>query len=249
MSQKLQRLAVRMLYDPALVAQVYAGEPVAGLADAERAMLTAGPRAAWGADPLRSTRTLQALLEEYPVSAAVTGLPPLHAFFTSDRFHDCIQSRGRIVEAFGEWLTGQAGRIAQLELAIARSRRDAPPTPGCLSRAPGLVPVSLPEDTLTTWQQLRARLGSQPLNVLVSKGFRPSALPAPSPTTAHWLIERGGDGGVQLGGGSEALNKLLAAAPAPRETLEAAAVRLGASAEDAAEIIDDLLRDGLLEST
>ena len=99
MSQKLQRLAVRMLYDPALVARVYDGGPVDGMTDAERAMLTAGPRAAWGADRLRSTRTLQALLEEYPASAAVTGLAPLHGFFASSAFHTCIQSRGRLVEA------------------------------------------------------------------------------------------------------------------------------------------------------
>ncbi|MFT5683656.1 MAG: hypothetical protein ACI8RZ_004588 [Myxococcota bacterium] len=249
MSQHLQRLAVRMLYDPTLVAQVYDGVSVNELSEADRAMLTASPRAAWGADPLRSSRTLQALLEEFPVSAAITGLPPLHGFFASTDFHRCIQARGRLVEAFGTWMVVRAGRIARLELAIARSRRDSDPAPGCLSPAPGLVPVSLPPDTLSCYQQIRAQLGDPPLNTLISKSFRPILLSPPPTGVSHLLIERGADGGVQIGGGSASLNGLLAAAPASRVVLEQVAHRLGATAEEAPDILDDLLRDGLLEHT
>lgn len=247
MSQHLQRLAVRMLYDSALVAQIYGGQPVEGLSAADRALLTAGPRTAWGTDPLRCTRTLQALLEEYSVSAAVTGLPVLHGFFSAPEFHGCIQQRGRLSEAFGHWLEPRAGRIAVLERSIAQSRRDDPAPSGVIIRAPGLVPVSLPADTLQIWQQIRAQLGAQPLRRLVSKAFQPVALPPPSNDTAHWLIERGPDGDVRLGGGSAALNGLLSAAPAPRAALLQTAVMLGASTAEAGEIIDDLLQEGLLE--
>ncbi len=249
MSQSLQRLVVRMLYDPELVARVYDGEPVEGLKDADRALITASPRQAWGTDPLRASRTLQALLEEYPVSAAITGLAPLHGFFSSVDFHRCIQQRQRLSEAFGRWLEPRAGRIARLEQAIARSRRDPDPAGGCLSLAPGLVPVSLPVDTLSLYQSLRARLGPQPLNLLISKTFQPSPLPPEPADVEHLLIERGPDGGVGIGGGSAALNGLLAAAPAPRAVLEAAAVGLGATPEEAPGLLDDLIRDGLLEQT
>ncbi len=249
MSQHIQRLAVRMLYDPSLVARVYEGTPVDGLRDADRALLTTSPQAAWGTDPLRPSRTLQALLEEFPVSAAVTGLPLLHGFFASEEFHRCIQDRQRLVEAFGAWMMPRAGRIAVLELAIARSRRDPSPATGCLSLAPGLVPVSLPEDTLSCYQQIRARLGPDPLKSLISKTFRPSILPAAPSDSTHLLVERGADGGIQIGGGSAALNGLLAAAPAPRDELEQAAIRQGATAAEAPDIIDDLLREGLLEHT
>ena len=249
MSQHLQRFAVRMLYDPRLVDAVYEGRSVEGLTDAQRALLTAGPRAAWGADRLRSSRTLQALLEEYPASAAVTGIAPLHRFFAAEEFHRCIQQRGRLVEAFGQWLVGLAGRIAQLELAIAQSRRGGVRLEGVLCRARGLVPVSLPEGTLADYQRIRGRLGAEPLKVLLLKGFQPIPLSPPAAQTEHWLIERGAAGGVQVGGGSAALNGLLAAAPARQEALEQAAVRLGAAPEEARGIIDDLLREGLLERT
>ena len=249
MSQRLQRFAVRMLYDPALVDRVYGGQAVDGLSAADRALLTAGSRVAWGTDRLRRSRTLQALLEEYPVSAAFTGLSVLHGFFSAPEFHDCIQQRGRLSEAFGHWLEPLAGRIAVLERSIAQSRRDDPVPSGVIRRAPGLVPVSLSEDTLQIWQQIRAHLGPQPLSRLVSKTFRPVALPPPTGEVAHWLIERGPGGDVQLGGGSAALNGLLSAAPAPRAALLRVAVALGASTEEAGEIIDDLLQEGLLEET
>lgn len=249
MSQHLQRFAVRMLYDPSLVAQIYEGRPVDGLSEAERSLLTAGPRRAWGTDRLRRSRTLQALLEEFSASAAVTGLPVLHGFFSAPEFHDCIQQRGRLTEAFGRWLEPLAGRVAVLERSIAQSRRDDPIPTGVIARAPGLVPVSLPGDTLQLWQQLRAQLGAQPLRLLVSKTFRPVPLPPPASDTEHWLIERGPDGDVRLGGGSAALNGLLAAAPASRAALEQVAVMLGATTEEAGEIIDDLLQEGLLEET
>jgi hypothetical protein len=248
-SQHIQRLAVRMLYDPSLVTRVYNGTPVDGLSEADRAMLTTSPPAAWGADPLRPSRTLQALIEEFPVSAAVTGISPLHGFFVSEDFHRCIQERRRLVEAFGGWMVARAGRMAELELAIARSRRDPITAIGGLSLAPGLVPVSLPEDTLSCYQQIRATLGPDPLKSLISNTFKPCVLSEPPENCAHLLIERGADGGVQIGGGSAALNGLLVAAPAPRAALEQVAIRHGATAAEAPDIIDDLLREGLLECT
>jgi len=57
-----------------------------------------------------------------------------------------------------------------------------------------------------------------------------------------------GEAGAQAEAIPDVLGSLLdaAASPRPRAELEAEAVRLGATADEAREILDDLLRDGVL---
>ena len=59
---QLQRVVVRMLYDPALVAQIFADAATAlrdeDLTDQERRWLVEADRRAYAVDPLRRTRTL-----------------------------------------------------------------------------------------------------------------------------------------------------------------------------------------------
>ncbi|MCA9557117.1 MAG: hypothetical protein KC583_01025, partial [Myxococcales bacterium] len=118
----LQRVVVRMLYDPALVEAVYADADAAladePLSEAERAWLVAPDRRRWRADPHRRARTLQALLEEYPAAGArvarAEGLAALDAFFSSPAFHGCVQRRGSLADTFGDFLAARGGVVAGL---------------------------------------------------------------------------------------------------------------------------------------
>lgn len=144
-ARALQRVTIRMHHDPHLVAAVY-DDPAGALAGedltpAERAMVVAPDRRAWGADPDRVDRVLEALRLELPIACAVVELASgtrrgLLRFFSSAEFHRSVQARGVLVFAFADWLQeqgrhGRWGRIrltavATLEGACARVRRGPP---------------------------------------------------------------------------------------------------------------------------
>jgi len=253
-SQALQRVIVRMLYDPSLVARVYSGATPAPLTAAQADLLRRQPRGAWGTDPYRASRTLQALIEEYPAAASLTGAPPLHAFFRSDAFHDAIMARAVLADAFGAWVEPAAGPVARLERAVSalRRRRPVPLAAGQLRCATNLQPVSLPAGTLPAWQALSQALGPRPVEALVAAGYRPPPTPTLGAAIEHWILEAGPGGQIQLSSGSAGLNGLLeaASAPTPEHTLRAAARRLGADSDaEAQEIIDGVVDSGLLLRT
>lgn len=249
----LQRVVVRMLYDPALVERIYGGAPVEGLDPASRALLTRVDRRAWATDPYRRARTLQALLEEYPASAAEVGVPGLERFFGETVFHAAIQARGSLAVAFGAWIAPRAGPVAQIERAVVAVRRagEAPPpevAAGTLRCAPTVVPLAVPAGTCARWEGLRAALGPEPVVRLLS-GFRaPPRGPSPKrQPVEHLLVERGPEGEV-VGHGSPGLHALLVRAShaGPRAVLHREAVRHGATPAEADEILDGLSADGLL---
>lgn len=140
----LQRVAVRMLFDPAFVDRVYA-DPLAatrglGIPEVRARQLVENDRRLWGADPLRRNRALKALMEEYRVSStlvlALTGkLASLDGFFGSAPFHDAVQRRGYMAIAFASYLEhvlvdyadsgGHARAVLTLEAGMARARRAA----------------------------------------------------------------------------------------------------------------------------
>jgi hypothetical protein len=243
----LQRVVVRMLYDPALLEAVYSGAPVADLDAEGRAHLTRVDRRAWGTDPYRRTRTLQALIEELPVSAAVAGIDTLDAFFSSPDFHRAVQQRRTLVLAFAQWLEPRVGDIARLEGAIARARQQSPGTGAGLCMALGVAAVSVPEGLLQWWQEACGQLGPSPVCALL-EGPADLETPPEGACTEHYLLERGSEGGIQLGGGSAALVGLLCAADTPisREALGDRAVAMGAEPDDVSELIEGLVLDGLL---
>lgn len=250
-SQALQRVIVRMLYDPSLVARVYDGHTPAPLTDAQAELLRRQPRGAWGTDPYRPSRTLQALIEEYPASAALTGVPPLHGFFQGEVFHRAIMDRRVLSLAFGDWIAARAGAVARFEQAVATLRRRQPVSvpAGQLCCAPRLWPVSLPDNTVAAWQQVKAGLGPRPLEALLDSDRPLPAAPALGPGQEHWLLEVDASGQIQLGGGSAGLNGLLRAAARPVSVaaLAEAALSLGAeSPDEAREICGELLEQGLL---
>ena len=245
----LQRVVVRMLYDPAVVEAVYAGRPVDGLDADGRRMLVAVDRRAWGTDPFRRSRTLHALIEEYPATALIAGISALDAFFSSSGFHRCVMARGAVALAFGAWLAPLGCGVAALELGLARARRPTRHPPGDgLVLAPGVEPVSVPDGTLAHLTALRAQLGPDPVAALLAGARRPTTRPPDGPATEHLLLERGADGDIAIGGASPSLTALCAFARRPRT--RAAVIRearaQGADRGADEEIVDSLIEDGLL---
>src|SRR4029453_17056927 len=78
-SQRLQRLAVRMLYDEGFRARVLSGEEVVDAEDG--ALVRAVDPRAWSTDPLRAVRTLTAIVTELPVTGALLGASRALQFF------------------------------------------------------------------------------------------------------------------------------------------------------------------------
>ena len=124
----LERVFVRMLFDPAFVDAVYsdAASALAGLdlAPDEVANIVGTDRRAWGHDPLRRLRTLRTLDDEFKASstmilAATRSVGSLDEFFSSRQFHDAVQHRGSLAGAFGEFLervrVARAGDVPLLE--------------------------------------------------------------------------------------------------------------------------------------
>lgn len=139
----LERVFVRMLFDPRFVEQVYAGADLAleglDLEAHERAQLVAVDRRAWGHDPMRRYRTLRTLAEEFKASttlalATTRSLGSLDAFFSSPEFHTSVQERGSMAIAFSAFLerlvaecpieTPLMPDVVRLETLLARCRRE-----------------------------------------------------------------------------------------------------------------------------
>ncbi|HVO30136.1 MAG TPA: hypothetical protein VMV18_05355, partial [bacterium] len=108
----LQRVMVRMLYDPAFRERVYASDaPLAGLDLPARAhaWLVRPDRRAWATDSHRRARTLTALLGELPLASAVAAstrgaASALDEFFSSEIFHRGIQEGLSLAGMFAAWL-------------------------------------------------------------------------------------------------------------------------------------------------
>lgn len=266
--QALQRVLVRLLYDPAFALAVFA-EPDSALAsvpltEVERSWLRDADPRPFRLDPLRRTRTLRALLDEYPASLALAlSAEPrdLDAFFSSPEFHAAIQTRQALAPVFGRWLaslapTGSAASaLAHLEASLSALRRPNSPATAYqnerLALAPRFALAQLPEGSSALYAHVGARvaaLGPNPIDALYRTPPDLGRVPSLSPsTTESLLFERLADGSFDISELPDALAELLAAAPAPRDALEAIARAHGATVSEAAEVLDDLVSDGLLE--
>ena len=244
------------------------------LTSAERQwLLTPDPRA-YGADTHRASRALTSLLEEYPVSGALAvrspcGLDHLRRFFTSDLFHDCVQSRGSMAEAFGQYLGSDIfmqhpdiSRMAEVELAIAQVRRApnlrydpaARVTEATRVRlAPwvrllSLHPVILP--CYSNWLDHLDRAATPRLEAILDTTYRlPPSVPEDDSDLELVLVVGipGGDG-PSLEPALPALGSLLTAAQTETTCRELAqvATELDAEPDEALDIIQDFLADRLL---
>ncbi|MCA9541538.1 MAG: hypothetical protein KC620_21720 [Myxococcales bacterium] len=268
----LQRVVVRMLYDPALVDAVYADVAKAlvdvPLTAAEQSWLVAPDRRRWAADPLRRTRGLQALLEEFPVASALAAGPgkagTLDAFFSTPTFHDCIQQRGSLAMAFAAFLAAHGTTVtlmARIEQAIARVRRAParpaiPPTPTPASlwgRAPWADGFFAPEGALAAWQAADATLRGHaggPVAALLDPVIAIAAPELdPADHSESLLVERAESVGLSIAG--EGLIEVLVALARPQPWAAAAAALRAAGADpgEESELAAELLADGLLTLT
>lgn len=252
----IQRAVLRMLYDPGFVAAIHGARALPGLSEAERALLRRVDPRAFATDPLRQARAVQAIVEEFPCSAAALGLARVEAFLASREFLACLGDGGSMGLAFATWLEDQAAGAGRIEAAMARLRRpEAPPlAAGTLRCAVNVAPIGAPAGSLAWYEATRAWLGATPLRALTERADRPVPPPRRSPVRSrdpgeeHLLIEIGASGEMSLGTASEALVRLLrhAQRARTRRELEREAVVRGAAADEAAGVIDDLLAQGLL---
>lgn len=241
-AQALQRVVVRMLFDPAFRAQVYA-DPVGALRDVdlsaeERQWAVQPPAPAYGADGHRQSRALSGLLEEYPVAGALAvrcrqGLERLRGFFASPAFHQCVQGRGCMADVFGDYLQGasfpdgpEIAWMARIEQGIVRVRRapDLPQapagrlTPATLLRlAPWIALLRVPPNTLPRYSALLTRLRGHRDSLLHAVLDAAYKLPKASPRqrqATQWVLIEGGAGrdGPSLEIASRELGDLLWAA-------------------------------------
>ncbi|MBX7219108.1 MAG: hypothetical protein K1Y36_04110 [Blastocatellia bacterium] len=141
----LQRVVVRLLFDPAFVEAVYANPETAfagvDVSEAERQQVLQTDRRAWGYDQLRRQRSLRALADEFKSSvtlalAETRSLRFLEAYFSSPFFHEAVQNRGSMGLSFAAYLaemvrqgtlkTPQLPDILRLETTLAACRRELP---------------------------------------------------------------------------------------------------------------------------
>lgn len=247
--RRIQAALVCMHLDPAYVAAVRGDAPLPELAPAERALLRAVDPRALATDRYRRARAVQALLEEYPVSTALVGVPAVDAFFSSPAFRTCVFEHGSMAMSFGSWLEDRAGGPGRIEAAIARARRPGSVGPG-LACSPAVVPLLVPAGSLACLQRVRARLGADPAATLAS-GRPPRERPPRSPRTEALLVEARAGGDVTLETAPDPLVRLLvfAGRGRPRDELGAEAVRLGAEPGEVDELLAGLLADGALVAT
>ena len=236
----LQRVAVRMFYDPAFQAAVYRDSATAlagiDLSADERTWIAKPDPRAWRTDSGRRARSLVAMLQEYPASVAASegGIAALDGFFSSKAFHICVQDGGSLADAFGWWLEkrgGLAGDIAKLERAGAYLRRvRAPglPRAGGVVKSAWIAMVGVPEGTL-----------------LAMKAATPAAA-ATGKAEENVLVVRDAAGAISMEVLPDALAALLAATPCTRDELLAVARKLGADPGEDEEIVAGLLADGVL---
>lgn len=249
-AQALQRVVVRMLHDPD-VERACAG---AELSATERGWIEAVDPRRWRADPLRRYRVLQALIEEYPVSAARVvrgpGAPTFDAFFEGRWFHQTVQQRGVLAHAFGAWLgtLEEAAPFAAIEAAIARVRRVPSVRHAADRRARWRAApwIAWGQGPLAAWEAARARLHDHPGGpVAAALDLKLRLRPGPL-TEVHWLVD--GAGSPRVEEPPEALVAFLDACRAPLHWvgLRAAIEAAGAEPEDADDLIEGFIDDVLL---
>ena len=138
----VQRVFVRMQYDPAFASRVLAGEEntLNGIelsSSESRWLATIDPRAL-RTDPLRRRRTLRTITEEFKITSTLVlgarrSLAFLESYFESHAFHDAVMQRAPIVAAFGHFVEAalealecpQLPDVLRFEQAMVEARRAA----------------------------------------------------------------------------------------------------------------------------
>jgi hypothetical protein len=245
--RRVQQALVAMLFDPDFAARVRGDAVVPELSERERELLRGVDPRALATDPHRRARAVQVLVEELPVTAVVLGVAEVEEFFGSAEFRAGVFHRAAMTASFAAWLGDRALGVGRLEAAMAAVRRAGAPTGVGVRCSPGVRGLVVPANTLALYLRVREQLRPDPVRALAAWGGRPRPSP-PRRGVQCLLVERRADGSVDVGTASEPLVRLVifAESPRARAEVEAEAVRLGAEAHEAAELVDGLVADGLL---
>lgn len=247
---RLQRGAVRLLHDPEAVARVYAGEGrLEPLSKQEIALLRHVDRRAWGVEPRRAG-LVAALIEEFPVTAALLGVGAIEALLS-----EAALWRGALggPGASGSVAVSAAALLearrpilwpALVEGAVARARRPwaSAPIRAEIAVAPGVVVRELAAGSLAEWQRLRGLV--TPASVAAGARLRAQA----GGRGREWLVAQPGAEGPQLSIQPEGVAGLLLFL-APGRSVAAAAAwlgRQGVEPGEAGEVLAGFEADGLI---
>jgi hypothetical protein len=266
-----QRVIVRMLFDPAFATAVYEDADRAlkdeNLSPEEKSWLTRPDPRAYRVDPFRQSRSLHALLEEFPCSGALisneAGISALNDYFSSPLFHQCIQQRGSLADAFGNYLQTQPFHdprikpMARLEQSIVQLRRQSlsplsPLAPNHLMLAPNKTVVALPKSTVELRSVVWTRLMEEdpnPVTAMINGTPHLEALPSLDETEQEFLLlEISADENIHIEALSDALFELLhtTAQAVTMESLLHKIGEIGMSATEAQQVIEEVIEDGLL---
>lgn len=264
----LQRVVVRALHDPQFVARLATQTPDAlGLTPEEYAWLKAVDPRLWDLDPLRRSRRLKPLLDEFPLTSThlgrSQGLKILDAFFSSNDFHEAIQQRGRLIHAYAAYTQAIATNtqdallmgLSQLEHGIAQARRGSDEAPRPVGERwmtpPHLVPLNVPSGTLAAYVALMEGIGQHPSNdplAALVDGDHPLPSPAVEDIDEHVLIANEGGPGPGISTQQAELVTLLQIARAPKtlEQLRQPLSELGLDVDEHITVLGSLTEDGLL---
>ncbi len=271
----LARVVLRMHFDPAFVAAVHRDPEAtlapAGLTAEEREDLLAVDPRAFGVDPLRRTRALRDLVDEYQTSstlvlAATRRLSSLDAFFSSPLFHDELQRRGSLARAFAAFLRGHAAtpgappqlpETIRLEETMARLRREIetppePPPRGRYRRAPAVAGLRIDGSTLEVVNAVERWLFEASLVPALAlcedaPGLPP--LPPPRPEAPRFLLlspENGGRIGLAEPGRAAVEALLSLEEPLGENDFADRAAARGLRPDLARRLLGDLLGAGLV---
>ena len=262
----LQRIVVRMLYDSAFAdtatSKAEGWFRMEQLTPTELRWLRASESRAWTLDPMRRTRTLAALLDEYPVSLALalqrgSSMRTLDDFFNTERFHHAVMTRGVLALAFGAYLKERIVGLEPVEIehAIAQIRRRGPSEGAHQARADrvslsaSVCVVGVPLGTFdhyAEWVSAQRHLRGN-LEPLLTRSWRAPVWGRTGPEEEWVLIEvqAGEPVASSIPEGLAALLR-LASRPCSMGDLIAQMRCEGLSGSEAEEIIDELVDDGLL---
>lgn len=199
---QLQRVAVRMRFDPALVASVYErGEdllPGRRLDPRALELLTGPARALWSSDRYLRSRKVTSWIRHFPTACAWSlALSPqrtLEGFFSDADFHEAVMERRGLTQAFGRWLATSGDELVPRSLALIEAAVHAgrvsltaprPDVEGGVGGGPGARPGGRPG------ARPGARPGERPGEQQVTRwalrpGVRVCEVPAGSSTLMGW---------------------------------------------------------------
>lgn len=260
----LQRVAVRMLYDAAFIERVYQNSHAAtkdcDLTKQERNWLNQPDQRAWKVDPLRRTRSLAALVEEFAVSVAIfarnhdAATANLDQFFSSDTFHKGMQAGDSLATLFAKWFAtnGADNNMLQLEASLARTRRAheaglTRDTPG-IALHPSVEVLELQLGTVDHFANTLAILRQGEVAVRALDPCIETPSPEQQPGTEGILIDsRHPDPRLERLNPELARVLALLARPVTPSEFERQAAHHDATPEDCASILESFTTDGIIE--